>query len=75
MAVTLRAWVIDTVHGLEQPDQPVNVDPNAAVAVKVTDVPWVKLAVSKLHAAAQLIPPGTDVTVPEPDPPFNTVNT
>ena len=39
VAVTLRGWVIDTVHGLEHPDQPVNVDPAAAAADNVTDVP------------------------------------
>ncbi len=74
MAVTLRAWVIDTTHGLAQPDQPVNVDPAAGVADNVTDVPWVKLAESELHPAVQLIPPGDDVTVPEPDPPLDTDN-
>jgi hypothetical protein len=43
-AVTLRAWVIDTVHApvpkQPPPDQPVNVDPTAADAVNLTDVPW-----------------------------------
>jgi hypothetical protein len=74
VAVTIRAWVIDTTHGLPQPDQPVNVDPVAGVADNLTDVPWVKLPVSELHPAGQLIPPGDDVTVPEPDPPLDKVN-
>jgi hypothetical protein len=77
-AVTLLAWVIDTVHVPvpEQPlpDQPVNVDPAAAAAVNVTDVPLLKLAESELHPGPQLIPPGDDVTVPDPDPPFDKVN-
>jgi hypothetical protein len=42
VAVTLLAMVIDTTHEPvpEQtpPDQPVNVDPTAGVAVNVTDV-------------------------------------
>ena len=42
-AVTLRAAVIDTVHEvavpLHAPLQPPNVDPLAAVAVRVTEVP------------------------------------
>ena len=45
VAVTLRVWVINTVHVPvpEQPlpDQPVNDDPDNAVAVNVTDAPLV----------------------------------
>jgi hypothetical protein len=43
VAVTERACVIDTVHvddePLHAPDQPVNNEPDAGVAVSVTDVP------------------------------------
>ena len=45
VAVTLRAWVMDTVQvpvpEHPPPDQPVNVDPEEAVAVRVTLVPSV----------------------------------
>ena len=48
VAVAERAWVIDTVHVTlvaqavpSVPDQPVNADPEAAVAVNVTLVPSV----------------------------------
>ena len=43
-AFTLQAWVIDTVHvpvPEQAPDQPVNDDPDDAVAERVTDVPCV----------------------------------
>ncbi len=42
VAVTDRAWVIDTTHDpvpVHAPDHPANVDPAAAAAVKVTDSP------------------------------------
>lgn len=42
VAVTDRACVIDTTHApvpVHAPDQPVNVDPRAALAVNVTEVP------------------------------------
>jgi hypothetical protein len=42
VAVTLRAWVINTTQPAapkQSPDQPVNVDPTSAVAVNVTGVP------------------------------------
>jgi hypothetical protein len=42
VAVTLRAWVIDTPQlsvPEQAPDQPVNVDPGEGDAVNVTDVP------------------------------------
>jgi hypothetical protein len=44
VAVTLRAWIIDTTQlpvPEQAPDQPVNVDPAEADAVNVTDVPCV----------------------------------
>jgi hypothetical protein len=75
LAVTLLAAVIDTTHvpvpAQRPPDQPENVDPVAADAVNVTTVPWSKDAE---HAPPQLMPAGDDVTVPEPDPPLDTVN-
>jgi hypothetical protein len=48
-----------------------NVDPPAAAAVNVTDVPLAKLA---LQVLPQLIPPGELVTVPLPVPVFDTVS-
>jgi hypothetical protein len=50
---------------VQAPDHPANVDPEAAVAVSVTDVPLLKFAV---QVAPQLIPEGLLVTVPEPVP-------
>jgi hypothetical protein len=47
------------------PDQPLKVEPLAAAAVNVTDVPDAKLAE---HDAVQLMPAGFDVTVPLPLP-------
>ena len=72
VAVTARAAVIDTVQVLvpvHAPLQPVNVEPLAAAAVSVTDVPLAKLA---LQVAPQLMPPVFDVTVPVPVPVFVT---
>jgi hypothetical protein len=42
VAVTDLAWVMDTTHGpvpVHAPDQPVKLDPRAARAVSVTEVP------------------------------------
>ena len=55
------------------PDQPVNVDPAAGVAVRATDWPKPKLAESLLQLVPQLIPAGLLVTVPEPVPALDTV--
>ena len=52
------------------PDQPAKVDPLVGVAVSVTDVPEVKLAVQE---KPQLIPLGLLVTVPLPVPDFETL--
>src|SRR5437867_1779540 len=51
------------------PHQPMNADPLAGMAVKVTDVP---LANDALHAAPQSMPAGLLVTVPLPLPVFVT---
>ena len=51
------------------PDQPVNVDPDAAVAVSVVIAPLAKLSA---QAVPQLIDPELAVTVPAPVPPLAT---
>jgi hypothetical protein len=55
--------------------QPTKVDPEAGVAVRVTGVPMVKVPVSELQPALQLMPPGELVTVPVPVPAFVNVRT
>jgi hypothetical protein len=68
VAVTDFAAVIETTHEpvpVHAPLQPVNVDPEAAVAVSVTDVPLLKLAE---QVEPQLMPAGELVTVPLPAP-------
>ena len=75
VAVTDWARDIATVQPpvLEQaPLHPANVDPDAGEAVRLTTVPAVKLA---LHVGPQLIPPGLEVTVPDPVPVFPTLST
>jgi hypothetical protein len=52
------------------PDQPANIEPDAAVAVSVTAAPLLKLAEQVLP---QLMPAGELVTVPLPVPAFATV--
>ena len=47
------------------PDQPVNVEPPAGVAVRVTDVP---LLYGSEQSAPQFMPAGLLVTVPVPEP-------
>src|ERR1043165_9600647 len=49
----------------QAPPHPENADPRAAVAVRVTTVPGVKLV---LQAAPQLTPAGLDTSVPAPVP-------
>src|SRR5262245_21921855 len=74
VAVTERAAVIETVHAplpLQAPLQPPKVDPLAAEAVSVTEVPLLKFAA---HAVPQLTPAGEDVTVPVPAPAFVTLS-
>jgi hypothetical protein len=58
--------VIVTVPvAVQLPDQPVNVEPEAAVAVKPTAVPLLRVVEQELP---QLIPAGLLVTVPVPVP-------
>jgi len=56
---------------VQAPDHPANVDPDAAVAVSVTCVPLAKFEV---HVPGQLMPEGSLVTVPEPEPDVVTVS-
>lgn len=68
VAVTLRAAVIDNAQvpvPVHAPLQPPNVEPLAAAAESVTEVPLAKLAV---QVVPQLNPEGDDVTVPVPVP-------
>ena len=68
VAVTDRAWVIDTTHVDDVPEhtppQPENVDPVLAAAVNVTSVPWVNVSE---QSPGQLIPEPVTEPVPEPD--------
>jgi hypothetical protein len=50
---------------VQAPLQPVKIDPDAACAVSVTDVPGAK---SVEHTTPQAIPSGLEVTVPVPSP-------
>ena len=74
VAVTAFAPLRTNVHtpapAHPAPDQPVKTDPTAGVAVSVIGVP---LANCPEHEAPQLIPPGDELTVPEPEPVFVTV--
>jgi hypothetical protein len=74
VAVTDLAAFIVTVHvpvPVQAPLQPAKVEPDAAVAVSVTEVPLEKLAV---QVPGQLIPAGLLVTVPLPVPAVVTDN-
>jgi hypothetical protein len=79
-AVTLRFTDIVTLQVPVplQADQDLNEWPLAGVAVRVTTVPWVKLAWHPVAAATpavmvQLIPEGLEVTTPFPVPVPRTV--
>jgi len=63
VAAVLTTQVLVPAHPL--PLQPVKVEPEFAVAARVTRVPSWKLP---LQVAPQLIPAGVDVTVPDPAP-------
>ncbi len=72
VAVTDRAWVIDTTHEpvpVHAPDHPANVEPAAGAAVNVTDVPDPYASEQSLP---QSIPTGELVTIPDPVPDFTT---
>jgi hypothetical protein len=75
VAVTVRAAVIVTVQlpvPVHAPLQPANVEPDAALARSVTCVPAVYVLV---HVAPHEIPAGELVTVPVPEPLFETDRT
>ncbi|OGB95979.1 MAG: hypothetical protein A2Z31_02025 [candidate division NC10 bacterium RBG_16_65_8] len=68
VAVTLRARLIVVVQvpvPVQAPLQPVKVEPEDAAAVRVTVVP---LANALLQGLLHAIPPGEEVTVPDPVP-------
>lgn len=74
VAVTELELFSATVHAPvpeHAPAQPVKVDPLPGAAVRVTDVPVVKLA---LQVAPQLMPAGELLTVPVPVPALLTVS-
>ena len=74
VAVAVAAAFRARVHvdvPLQAPDQPANVEPDAAVAVSLTDVPLANLA---LQVVPQLMPDGLLVTVPVPVPALWTVS-
>ena len=54
----------------QAPDQPAKVEPEAGLAVKVTEVPEVY---DSEQSEPQLMPAGLEVTVPEPKPDLVTV--
>jgi hypothetical protein len=77
VAVTVVAAAMGTLHVRLLPEHPppdhdVNTEPACGAAVSVTVLPTWKLA---LQVAPQLMPPGDDVTVPEPVPVLVTVST
>ena len=67
----LKKIVAVVVVPAQAPDQLLKVDPVAGVAVSAMLVPFGK---SDEQALPQSIPPGTDVTVPEPKPALVTVS-
>jgi len=72
--VTVAAAVSFTVQEPvpeQAPDQPANVEPLAGAALRVMEVPSLKLA---LHVFPQLMPVGLLVIVPEPVPADSTVS-
>ena len=74
VALTLVRLLIDTLHvpvPAHAPNQPVNVDPLLAAAVSNTAVPAEYVST---QSPGQLIPAGTLVTVPAPDPAMDTIS-
>ena len=68
VAVTLVLALTVTVQvavPVQAPDQPAKVEPEEGVAVRVTEVPLLKVAA---QVEPQLIPAGVLVTVPVPVP-------
>ena len=69
VAVTVRVSVIITVQllaePLQAPLQPAKVESSLGVAVNVTS--WASQK-APVHLAPQLMPPGSDATVPDPLP-------
>jgi hypothetical protein len=69
VAVTLRAALMVRVQvspvPVQSPDQPMNVEPAAAAAVRVISSPGSKTAE---HVAPQSMPTGAEVTLPSPVP-------
>jgi hypothetical protein len=62
LALTVTVQVVVPVQA---PDQPAKVEPEEAVAVRVTEVPLLKVAA---QVEPQFIPAGVLVTVPVPVP-------
>ncbi len=71
MNSTTQVLGLSGVHG---PENLVNVEPGSGTAVNIPVDPWSKSAV-QVAEAPQSIPGGEDVTVPDPVPVFETVNT
>jgi len=74
IAVTAVWFASNTVHvpvPVHAPVHPANIEVAPGLAVSVTDVPTVKLAV---HVTPQFMPAGALVTVPAPLPASVTVN-
>src|SRR5580765_5185039 len=74
VAVTDWSAFIVSVHGPipeQAPDQPVNVEPTADIAVSVTVAPWSNACA---QLAPQSIPVGPDAMIPLPAPALVAVN-
>jgi hypothetical protein len=73
--MTLRAAAIATVHAPvplhPAPLHPEKLEPAVGVAVNVTDVPWLNVA---LHVGPQSMPVGSELTTPLPVPALVTVS-
>jgi zinc transporter ZupT len=72
VAVTVRAWLIETTQVLvpehTPPLQPSNCEPASGVAVNVTEVPSLKLALQVPELLVQFeIPEGFELTLPLPE--------